>query len=223
MALGGAIARQARAGDVVALIGELGAGKTQLVRGMAEALGLAPGAIASPTFVMMQEYQTPRQIAGQNSPSPEPGSTADTALWLVHVDAYRLRSPEDLESIGWDSRPDGEVRRHAVVVVEWADRLGQALGDDVLEVVLTHAGPEDRDLVIVPRGRWLERWPALTRELNRAIAPPHVCPLCGTKVPAGSPHEPFCSARCRMADLGRWLSGKHVISRPIEQADLESD
>jgi tRNA threonylcarbamoyladenosine biosynthesis protein TsaE len=209
MAIGAAIARHAAAGDVVALTGELGAGKTQLVRGMAGALGLPPGAIASPTFVMMQEYQTPHSAAG--------------APWLVHVDAYRVTSPEDLESIGWDGRPGGEVRRGAVVVVEWADRLAQSLGDDVLEVALTHTGPEARDLAIVPRGRWLERWAALVRDLDKAVTPPQLCPMCGAKVPAGSPNQPFCGARCRMADLNKWLGGQYVIPRPIDQADLESE
>jgi tRNA threonylcarbamoyladenosine biosynthesis protein TsaE len=226
MALGGAIARHARAGDVVALVGELGAGKTQLVRGMAAALGLAPGATASPTFVMMQEYRgaagrgekvEPKQVeSGEGE-----GAGGGGELWLVHMDAYRVQSAEDLESIGWDSRPDGEVRRGAVVAVEWADRLGGALGADVLEVALTHAGPEERELVMVPRGRWVRRWPALVRELDRALAPPRVCPLCRALVEEGGAYAPFCSARCRMADLGRWLGGRYVVSRPLDQADLE--
>ena len=236
MALGSAIARHARAGDVVALVGELGAGKTQLVRGMAAALGLAPGAIASPTFVMMQEYRgaagrgakverekvESREGEGAGAAAATEGTAGGgDELWLVHVDAYRVQGAEDLESIGWDSRPDGEVRRGAVVAVEWADRLNGALGADVLEVALTHAGPEERELVMVPRGRWVQRWPALVQELDRALVPPHVCPMCHAKVEAGGAYAPFCGARCRMADLGRWLGGKYVVSRPLDQADME--
>src|SRR5262245_47994123 len=78
--LGGALGSLLRGGDVVLLDGPLGAGKTTLVRAVAAGMGLDTGAVASPTFVVVHEY-------GDR---------------LVHVDAYRLGSAEDLDSLGWD-------------------------------------------------------------------------------------------------------------------------
>ena len=217
--LGRAIARHARCGDLVALVGELGAGKTQLVRGLAAGLGLRSTAISSPTFVMVQEYEPDPALT-----PPEAAADAGPAPLLVHVDAYRLRTADDLESIGWDDRPDGELRRGALVVVEWADRLGPSLGDDALEVMLTHAGPSEREVAVRPQGAWVERWPALRHELDQVVgsaAGLGRCPMCGAVVDMNGPTAPFCSQRCRMADLYHWLGGRYAISRPIEQPDLD--
>ena len=84
-----------REGDVVALVGALGAGKTHLVRGVAQGMGLDPQQVSSPTFVLMQEY------------SPE-DDAASGALTLVHIDAYRLVPPERFW-VGW-GRPCGGPR-----------------------------------------------------------------------------------------------------------------
>lgn len=147
MAIGAAVARLARAGEVVALVGELGAGKTQFVRGMAEGLGIDPRAVSSPTYVIVQEYD-----------SSEPGGAV-----LVHIDAYRVTSDEDLRSIGWET--GGEGWKHgAVVVVEWAERLHEALGENVLDVFIEHAG-DGRLLTISPRGAWQQRMPQLADAL----------------------------------------------------------
>jgi tRNA threonylcarbamoyladenosine biosynthesis protein TsaE len=227
-AVGRAIARHARPGDLVALIGELGAGKTQLVRGVAAGLGLRPAAVSSPTFVMVQEYEPDPTRAppppSATAPAAAGGPGADAPPLLVHVDAYRLRTPEDLESIGWDDRPQGELRRGAVVVVEWADRLGPSLGDDALQVLLTHAAPSERELVVSAPESWADRWPALKRDLDQAVAQPKPaarCPMCAAPVNGNSPHAPFCSPRCRMADLNRWFTGRYTVSRPIDQSDLD--
>jgi len=149
MAIGRAIGAAARAGDVLALVGELGAGKTQLVRGIATGMGIDPVAVSSPTFVMVHEYPV----------------TA-TNLVLVHIDGYRLQSLEDLESIGWVDWGD-ELRRGAVVAVEWADRLGATLGADVLRVELSHVGEGQRGIEIRPSGAWIERFDTLCAALAK--------------------------------------------------------
>lgn len=202
-AIGEAIGQAAPAGAVVALIGELGAGKTQLVRGLAAGLGLDAGRVSSPTFVLMHEYES------------------DAArLALVHIDAYRVQSLGDLESLGWGSDPD--LRRDALVAIEWADRLGErALGEDVLTVSIAHGDAGARDLTLMPTGRWVDA--ALSGPLQRFMptGPTTPCPICARPVRAGDAMYPFCSGRCRTIDLGKWLGGEYKISRPVEQRDLE--
>lgn len=216
MAVGRAIGASAEAGLVVALVGELGSGKTQTARGIAAGMGIDERQVASPTFVMAVEHE------------------AASGLSLVHLDAYRVDSLGDLESIGWTA--DGEeLRRGAVVLVEWADRLGESLGEDRLEVTLEHAGPTSRRIAVRAFGRWRERLGALGSRLssvglsqvlvsggvNEAGASTGACPICDAPVEAGSGFWPFCSKRCRMVDLGRWLGGDYMISRPIELSDIE--
>ncbi|MCC7204674.1 MAG: tRNA (adenosine(37)-N6)-threonylcarbamoyltransferase complex ATPase subunit type 1 TsaE [Phycisphaeraceae bacterium] len=218
------IARHVRAGDLIALEGQLGAGKTQWVRGLAAGLGANPGAVSSPTFVMVQEYDLAPLPATAGGGSPRV---------LVHIDAYRLRTLEDLESTGWDPstlEPGGELRRQAVVVVEWADRLGELLGKDYLALEFSHTQEDDaRDVRLWAVGDWRSRLPKVLSDLQASASEPHepshACPICGQ--PAApidrNAHFPFCSPRCRMADLNRWLTGHYKISRPVEAADLEDD
>lgn len=149
LAIAAAVAKQARAGDLIGLIGELGAGKTQFVRGFAEGMGIDPDHVSSPTFVLMQEYE----------------AVDSQAPVLVHIDAYRLHTANELASLGWD---DGgaELRQGAVVAVEWADRLGeQAMGADWLEIKLEHAA-EGRRLTFQPHGDWAARMKALRAALG---------------------------------------------------------
>jgi len=108
-AIGGALGRAAMPGTVLALSGELGAGKTQLAKGVATGLGV-DSVVNSPTFVLMNEH------AGR--------------LRLFHVDAYRLGDPEDAFAAGLlDDRASA-----GVVVIEWADRLEGWLPEDRLDV-----------------------------------------------------------------------------------------
>jgi len=143
VALGRAVGAAARAGDLLALIGELGAGKTQFTRGVASALHIPASHVASPTYVLMHEYEPP-----------------DSALpVLVHIDAYRLTSLADLESVGYSHSHGGlvELRRNAIVLIEWADRLGGELGDDALIVRMAHRGENERSVEFTAPSAWADR------------------------------------------------------------------
>jgi tRNA threonylcarbamoyladenosine biosynthesis protein TsaE len=121
-AIGHALGRLAHPGTVLALHGELGAGKTQLAKGVALGLGVA-SVVNSPTFVLMNEH------AGR--------------LRLYHIDAYRLGDPE--EGVAAGLLDDREV--DGVTVIEWADRLDGWLPLDRLELHLAPGeGPDDRHI-----------------------------------------------------------------------------
>ena len=150
MRVGEGVGKVVRAGDVIALYGELGAGKTQFVRGIARGMQVDGREVASPTFVMVHEY------AALGKPV------------LVHIDAYRLKSLEDLESIGWDVSGSSEMRQGAVVAIEWADRLAGSVGDDLLEIWLEHAGDDRRQIAIAARGKWVARMALLRQTLDAA-------------------------------------------------------
>jgi tRNA threonylcarbamoyladenosine biosynthesis protein TsaE len=168
-----------RGGSVVALDGDLGAGKTRFVQGLAEGLGIDPSEVASPTFVLSQEHRAP------------------SGLMLVHVDAYRLTGSESLESIGGE---DFIRDPKSIVAVEWASRVEDAIPRHAIRVRIEH-GPESVRVIHVSRP-----------EAGRKAA----CPICGAEVSTNAETSPFCSARCRMADLNRWFTGAYSITRPLE-------
>lgn len=111
--LGRALARVLRAGDLVVLVGQLGAGKTTFTQGLGAGLQVR-GPIASPTFVIARVH--PSLVAGPP---------------LVHVDAYRLGSGAELDDLDLDSTLDS-----AVTVVEWGEGLAEVLSEDRLEVTI---------------------------------------------------------------------------------------
>ncbi|MEM9416265.1 MAG: tRNA (adenosine(37)-N6)-threonylcarbamoyltransferase complex ATPase subunit type 1 TsaE [Planctomycetota bacterium] len=151
MRIGRSIGACCVAGDVIALDGELGAGKTQFVRGLAEGLGFDPRQVSSPTFVIVQEYDQPAPGSGL-TPGRRPVTMIDA---LIHIDAYRLRSAGDLESIGWEGDGDA-MREGAVVAVEWASLLGEALPADRLSVMIEHE-PAGRLISLIAQGGWVPR------------------------------------------------------------------
>ncbi len=125
-ALGRAVGRHAEPGDLITLRGDLGAGKTVLVQGMAEGMDIS-GPVVSPSFTLIHEH------AGR--------------LKLYHLDLYRLATPE-LPEIGIDEVLGGD----AVVAVEWSERLPRVLQGDALEIELTHGEEDDTAQYRVVRG-----------------------------------------------------------------------
>jgi tRNA threonylcarbamoyladenosine biosynthesis protein TsaE len=132
-AIGAAVAGLLGPGDVVGLAGDLGAGKTRLVQGAADGLGVE-GPVLSPTFMLVREY--------------------DGDPPMHHVDAYRLSGSLELEDLGLEDvlSPD------AVVFVEWADRVAAALPDSWLELVLHITDDDRREIDVRPHGpAWARR------------------------------------------------------------------
>jgi len=136
LALGGRLASLLRPGDVVALSGDLGAGKTTLARGALAALGLA-GEAPSPTFAIVQPYDPP-----------------ETRLPVRHVDLYRIEHPDDARELGLD-----DARRDAALLVEWPERLGDALWHDALQLRLRAQPDGARRLTWQTPPAWEGRWP----------------------------------------------------------------
>jgi tRNA threonylcarbamoyladenosine biosynthesis protein TsaE len=126
---------QLKGGEVVALVGPLGSGKTHLIKGIVEGLGAkdAPNEVTSPTFVLVNEY------AGR--------------LDIFHVDAYRLESIEQFEQIGFDDY----CRADSVVLIEWADKIEKALaGINYIKIEMTHLGTEHRAVSITNAPDYIE-------------------------------------------------------------------
>jgi tRNA threonylcarbamoyladenosine biosynthesis protein TsaE len=124
MALAAEMALAFRGGEVVLLSGELGAGKTAFVRGLARGLGASPDEVASPTFVLLTSY---------------PGR-----LTLHHADLYRLRGDGDERELGLEELPGPG----GVLAVEWAERLLEAPWPKAVRVALDHRGDDVRRIVV---------------------------------------------------------------------------
>lgn len=147
LAIAVALSQFLQPGDLLKLEGELGAGKTQFVRGLARGLGLDDSQVSSPTYVIMQEYVS-RESLG---------------LVLVHIDAYRMETVADVESIGLsDSGPaDDEIW-----VIEWPTRAGDTQADRVLNIALTHQGDQARLIEIRASSVWQQVWPDVEKALS---------------------------------------------------------
>ena len=142
-AIGGAFAPLLRPGDVIALTGELGAGKTTLVQGIAGALGY-DGAVTSPTFTLVREYRTP-------------------TLTLVHADVYRLDRVQDALDLGLD-----ETAEDGVLLIEWGDAVDALLPGDRMIVELSVPGEDEaRAIALRSEGTaWQTRWERLEQAVD---------------------------------------------------------
>ncbi|PWC33551.1 tRNA (adenosine(37)-N6)-threonylcarbamoyltransferase complex ATPase subunit type 1 TsaE [Azospirillum sp. TSO35-2] len=117
-----------RPGDLVALRGDLGAGKTALARALIRSVTHEEAEVPSPTFTLVQSYDT-----------------AIGPIW--HADLYRLSGPDEVYELGWD-----DARAEAVALVEWPDRLGPLLPADRIELTLSHDGPDARRASLTGHG-----------------------------------------------------------------------
>ena len=137
--LGAQIAEALGPGDMVALAGNLGAGKTTLARALVRRL--LPGEeVPSPTFTLVQIYDAPR-----------------FKVW--HADLYRVKARSELRELGFD-----EALEDGVLLVEWPDRMAEYLPDDRLDVILeVDDGAEERRVKLIGRGSWASRMKLFAR------------------------------------------------------------
>ena len=122
-AVGRKLAASLSAGDVLLLSGDLGAGKTAFVRGLAEGLGISRDEVSSPTFTLIQEYRGGR-------------------LTLFHVDLYRIEDPREFDELGLD-----EIAEGGVLAIEWAERLPKA-PPRAIRISIEHAGESERRVAV---------------------------------------------------------------------------
>lgn len=123
-ALGEQLAERLSAGDVVTLEGELGAGKSELARGIARGLGVTE-TVTSPSFTILNVYESGR-------------------VPLYHFDWYRLESEEELYELGMDEYLGGD----GIAVVEWAERCQDAVPENAIRITLEATGPESRRIFV---------------------------------------------------------------------------
>lgn len=126
-AVAGALAASLRGGECIALDGDLGAGKTQFVRGLVRALGGDARSVSSPTYVLLNIYKSGR-------------------LTVYHLDAYRI-GPDDLDAIGFAEL----LEQGGVVVVEWAGRVRGVLPEDCIHVGIEATGETERRIEVSER------------------------------------------------------------------------
>jgi tRNA threonylcarbamoyladenosine biosynthesis protein TsaE len=115
------VARTLKGGECIALDGELGAGKTQFVRGLVTALGGDPHSVSSPTYVLLNIYDRGR-------------------LKVFHLDAYRVGGSDDFEAIGFAEL----LEQRGVVVVEWAERVRELLPQKLIRIKIEAVGENKR-------------------------------------------------------------------------------
>ena len=138
--IGKSIGRLLRPGDVVALVGELGTGKTQFIKGLAAGLGVGkPTYISSPSFTLINEY---------------PGRVP-----FYHIDLFRLKSEKEAEELGLEEYFQGE----GITAVEWADKIPSWLPDENLRIHIHYTGENTRSLEIIGIG---DRYEKLVEQLS---------------------------------------------------------
>lgn len=129
-------------GDIVALAGELGTGKTTLVRGIAAGMGLEDTEVASPSFTLVNVYDGP--------------------LPLFHLDLYRLDDEKELLNIDFEEYMRGD----GVTVIEWADKIPNAVPHESLWITLRYIDTEGREIVLRPQA---DHYEMMIEELQKKV------------------------------------------------------
>ncbi len=142
-ALGEWMGRAAVGGEVLALIGPLGAGKTRFVQGLAKGLEVAERYITSPTFILLQTYEG--------------------RLPLYHIDLYRIEKEGEMEPLGLEEFLEGD----GVSAVEWADKGFNTLPSNRLTITFRYAGEDQRELHLRATGAPYTQWLRQIRESGR--------------------------------------------------------
>lgn len=132
IAFGARLSKHLKAGTILCLFGDLGTGKTTLVKGIAKGTGVNPVKVNSPTFVLMNMYEG--------------------KVPVYHFDFYRLDEVKEISNIGYDEFLYGQ----GIAVIEWAERLGDLMPPERLEIRLSHQGETERRLELVPVGKRYE-------------------------------------------------------------------
>jgi len=141
--LGKMIGRLLNCGDVVALIGELGAGKTQLIKGLAQGAGVSKSTyVSSPSFTLINEYKG--------------------KIPFFHIDLYRLAGEKEAEGLGLEEYFQGE----GITAIEWADRILSLLPEELLRILICYTGKQTRSIEIVGKGK---RYEELLKKLDSLI------------------------------------------------------
>lgn len=149
MKIASRLAKKLQGGEIIGLIGNLGTGKTVFIRGLAKAFGIKKP-ITSPTFVLLKQYKArinadvdadQRGLISDN----QRGNLRKSALrWLVHVDAYRLKSAQDLIEIGVK---DWLGKKDTITVIEWANRVKKILPKKAIKIWIKLGGEENERVI----------------------------------------------------------------------------
>ncbi len=142
LAVGERLGSALQPGDIVALDGDLGAGKTLLTKGIARSLGISDSDVTSPTFSLIHEYAAP--------------------VPLYHFDLYRLEDPEELWNLGYEDYFFGQ----GICVIEWAERITAYLPAEYLAVIMQKTGDTERVMEFVPFGK---RYAAVVQAVKEAL------------------------------------------------------
>jgi tRNA threonylcarbamoyladenosine biosynthesis protein TsaE len=144
---GAALAQLLPAGAVVALVGTLGAGKTRLVQAVAKAVGVDPGEVLSPTFVLVHEYR----VQGSRHGGQAAFRVQPPVPVIYHIDAYRIRDDDEFRELGSEEcfESDGWT------FIEWADRVDNCLPGDYLEITIAVTSSTARRFAVMAHGRAL--------------------------------------------------------------------
>ncbi len=139
IAIGGEIAHMLSVPTLLFLRGDLGAGKTTLVKGIAQALDAAdPDEVTSPTFTLVHEYDGRHKVGGN-----------DQDVKLYHIDLYRIEDERQLETIGFDELSTED----AILLVEWGEKFPSVVKRSDGEISIEHAGGDTRNITLTLKAR----------------------------------------------------------------------